>query len=413
MRTPFLAVAALVVAAGCTGDDDSDPTASSQGAAFLSCVFGSGIQLGVGEVRAFRGTEGEVLCVDAGGDAAEFTLVPFFASSNGEARLRVSTLGGNLQPVTGPPNPSLGGEEVPGADLPARDQEFHLRVLNEARRILRIRSASPGTAPLASRAGGSQPAPSAAPPSVGDVITLTVPRFDLSGVNPCEVVHTQQGRVAAVSQRAILVNDVANPSGGLTDAELQTFGQQFDDLVYPVDTQYFGTPTDIDQNGRVIIFFTRRVNELTPPNSGGYVGGFFWAGDLFPRQATQRFDACPRGNVAEIFYILAADPQGSINNNPRSRDLVLRSSLGTIAHELEHLINASRRMFVNNANRFEETWLDEGLAHSAEELVFYQATGLGPRQNIDLARLTSSPAITSAVNQYMIENFGRLLTYME
>jgi hypothetical protein len=40
-------------------------------------------------------------------------------------------------------------------------------------------------------------------------------------------------------------------------------------------------------------------------------------------------------------------------------------------------------MYVNDANEFEETWLNEGLSHIAEELVFYRASGMAPRQNID------------------------------
>ena len=59
------------------------------------------------------------------------------------------------------------------------------------------------------------------------------------------------------------------------------------------------------------------------------------------------------------------------------------STTAVIAHEFQHLINAGRRMYVNNALDFEDTWLDEGLAHVAEELLFYREAGLRPKGNID------------------------------
>ena len=74
-------------------------------------------------------------------------------------------------------------------------------------------------------------------------------------------------RVAAASSAALILDDQTNPSGGFTDAEYASFAAAFDTVVNPLDTQAFGTPTDLDQNSRVIILFTRAVNELTPAGS--------------------------------------------------------------------------------------------------------------------------------------------------
>jgi hypothetical protein len=82
--------------------------------------------------------------------------------------------------------------------------------------------------------------------------------------------------------------------------------------------------------------------------------------------------------------------------------------LGTLAHEYQHLINASRRMYVNTeATDFEEVWLNEGLSHIAEELLFYRVSGLQPRHDIDAATIRSSPAYINAFNNYQSDNFGR------
>ncbi|MFL5537423.1 MAG: hypothetical protein ACJ8J0_00435, partial [Longimicrobiaceae bacterium] len=83
-----------------------------------------------------------------------------------------------------------------------------------------------------------------------------------------------------------------------------------------------------------------------------------------------------------MFYMLAPDPTG-VHGNVRSVAFVGGVTIGTLGHEFQHLINASRHLYVNGSTTFEDFFLDEGLAHEAEELVFYRASGLSPGQNID------------------------------
>ena len=40
-----------------------------------------------------------------------------------------------------------------------------------------------------------------------------------------------------------------------------------------------------------------------------------------------------------MFYLLVPDPDGTVNNNKRTKDEVTTLNLGTIAHEFQHLIN--------------------------------------------------------------------------
>ena len=126
----------------------------------------------------------------------------------------------------------------------------------------------------------------------------------------------------------------------------------------------------------------RAVNELTQQNSSSLYLGFYYQRDLFPK--TSAAGTCPGSNVGEMFYLLVPDPTGVINGNVREKSDVIAYTLGTVAHEYQHLINASRRMYVNKYGAvFEEKWLDEGLAHSAEDLNFWAASGLSPRSNLD------------------------------
>lgn len=253
---------------------------------------------------------------------------------------------------------------------------------------------------------------------VGDTLRLNA-RTDAA----CDTVTRdfRTGRVAAVSNRAIVVADLSNPAGGFTDAEYATIATTFDTLVYPVDVRNFGAPTDLDRNGRVVIFYTRAVNELTPANSGFVVGGFFWNRDLFPRRATSRDNDCPGSNDAELFYMLAPDPTGQINGNQRSKQSVLNGTVAVIAHEFQHLINASRRLYVLRTSSFDEvTWLNEGLSHVAEELMFYESAGYSPagqpgespRSDLTITDVRNQPGAIAALNTFNTQNLSRFSRYL-
>src|SRR5204863_8605906 len=95
-------------------------------------------------------------------------------------------------------------------------------------------------------------------------------------------------------------------------------------------------------------------------------------------------------NFAEMFYLIVPDPSGTINGNVRTKAEVTQSSISVLAHEYQHLINAARRLYINDAEDFEEVWLNEGLSHIAEELLFYRTAGLQPRSNIDATTITAS-----------------------
>ena len=100
----------------------------------------------------------------------------------------------------------------------------------------------------------------------------------------CTNPTSRTGRVAAVTSKAVVVADTANPVGGFTDDEYRAIGVTFDTLTDPVDVAAFGQPTDIDNNGgRSILFFTSAVNALTPRNSSSVVLGFFYSRDILPK----------------------------------------------------------------------------------------------------------------------------------
>jgi len=242
---------------------------------------------------------------------------------------------------------------------------------------------------------------------VGDILTVNV-----NGTDACTNPEYRGAQVMAIGTHSIIVADTTNPAGGFTAADFQRYATRFDTLVYPLDTDAFGVPSDIDNNGKIVLVFTRAVNELTPANSSSFVGGFTFARDLFPVVGTARLDSCAASNEGEYFYLMAPDPTGVVHGNVFSAGFVDTMTTAIIAHEFQHLINASRRIYVNNANDFEATWLDEGLAHIAEELLFYREAGIGPKNNLGTTEIRASEQRRTAFNLDMVGNAGRYRQYL-
>ena len=330
-------------------------------------------------------------------------------------------LGGSAADLVPQAGASLSLSPVDGASAtPVPDVAFEARLRARERALLAPRipgarawmatrsSASTSTTSQGSfsltRRNGAVPADV----QVGDTVIVNV-----NGLDACASPTPRGARVVAIGSHSIVVADTSNPANGFSDADYQRFATRFDTLVYPIDTDAFGAPSDIDNNDRVVLIFTRAVNELTPANSSSFVGGFTFSRDLFPRVGTPRLSSCDASNEGEYFYLITPDPAGIVNGNERSTGFVDTITTAIIAHEFQHLINASRRIYVNNANDFEATWLDEGLAHIAEELLFYREAGIGPKNNISLTAIRASEQRRSAFNLDMVGNAGRYRSYLQ
>lgn len=287
---------------------------------------------------------------------------------------------------------SRAAEPVRAAEFARRSAERELAYLAPAARAWQAPS-------------GIARASAVAEAKVGDIL-----RLNANASIACSSADTRTSRVAAVGQRVVIVADTANPSGGYTDTDYASIAATFDTLVYPLDTTAFGAPSNISAYGKVVLFYTRVVNAQTPANAGYTIGGFFFARDLYPKSARGGLPGCNSSNEQEMFYLLVPDPTGSVNNNKRTKDEVTLLNLGTIAHEFQHLINASRRLYVTpGAALAEETWLDEGLSHIAEELLFFRISGFTTRQNLTLQDISRQ---SSNFTNYASQNFSRFYSFL-
>jgi hypothetical protein len=170
----------------------------------------------------------------------------------------------------------------------------------------------------------------------------------------------------------------------------------------------FGALTDVDLNEGVIVFFTRTMNALSPAATAG-AQGLFQSRDLFSSAS------CGGSNEGEILYLPVPDPTGVINSNVRTVSSLYQLAMPALAHHYAHLTNAARRLYMNGAAPFEETWLDEGIAYAMQELVFFNASaGLAPRGNSQLSSLTTGPFASLRVRDFnMHQNpmFGAMRDY--
>jgi hypothetical protein len=263
----------------------------------------------------------------------------------------------------------------------------------------------------------SDSAPTAPTPALSGSLQLgDQVQLNVNGRDACTNATMHSVRLVAVGTKAMVFEDTQNPAGGFTADDYARFAARFDTLVYPLDVGAFGAPTDIDNNGHIGIVFTRAVNELTPAHSSTYTLGFTFSRDLFPYADNGRASACATSNQGEMFYVLAPDPNGTINGNVRTKGLIDSASTSVLAHEFQHLINASRKLYVNTAaSGFEEKWLDEGLAHTAEELLFFHQAGLTPRNNLSSTDVRANATTLSAFNVTIVQggNLGRYQSYLQ
>lgn len=354
------------------------------------------------------GVTGTGVCLGGGASGAEYALIAFYGNTDSSTIQSFSVTGRGATGVTSASTliPTDAGAANP---LFSRSSTTSLRAeLDAQRRGTAIRELTPlmSTARAESRRGALR---SVIPsnPAIGSFVTLNA-----NGIQACSQPKNRVSRIAAVSNTAIVVADNENPAGGFTDAEYLSFARMFDTLISPLATSTFGTHGDVDGNGKVVLFFTKEVNALTPKSgAGGTVGAFFFERDLFPLQASNGLQACAGSNFAEMAYLLVPDPEGVYSIKHTKQD-VLEITPATLVHEYQHLINASRRLYTNNASVFEDVWLNEGLSHIGEELLYYRVAGLAPRQNVGFNQIGASQASVDFFNHYQGDNNGRFEMFL-
>jgi hypothetical protein len=348
----------------------------------------------VGQVITTSFIDGTI-CV-RGGAGSEYVVSAFFNSLQPDAITAIDVLGSGVAAPSAWPPPLSTQSPFPSivAAVPSRDEAVHDRLRRTERAQMTDRAAG-ARAWFGRRSRSADRSMIPATVTIGQILELNVNANDF-----CSNEEMRRGRVVAITDKAIVVADTGNPAGGFTDTEYRDLGLRFDTQIWATNTQNFGTPSDIDGNGKVVLFFTRAVNALTPTGSLSRVLGFFYSRDLLPKDSDEGL--CPGSNVGEMMYLLVPDATVS-------KSQVASYNEGTMSHEFQHLINSSRRLYINTTEApTEERWLNEGLSHIAEELNFYTSSGRGPRQNLSVQAGVAYPTYAT----FMKENVSRASAYM-
>jgi hypothetical protein len=179
------------------------------------------------------------------------------------------------------------------------------------------------------------------------------------------------------------------PAYGLTNCDFEAVADIIDANVYPTVTGLFGEPSDVDQNGRVAILISPRVNGLTMSNDDDGDDRFLVKSYAQPEVDLWAPDSIvnPGSNAREVIYMYAPDPIGlwSLVQVPLGGYLGYELA-GRFAVALESLISYAHHRDICDAvlnptdpidlgaPPAEADWLDDGLGLLAADLSGFGAT---------------------------------------
>ncbi len=336
----------LGLAVACSSDSPAGPNLASCGA------HTAAVSLGVGSYTSFDARTADSGCVTfdaiASSDTMEWLVLPW--SGGGTSGTHVPFALRSASVVTAAA-PAFSARASQRHAIPIAFDHF-LRQVGRTRRYPQLeRSAA------IPPSGAPQPVTTAGPPSVGSKRT-----FQVCSTPTCAPLVPVRAVARSVGAHIAIYVDSLAPAPGLPTSDLDSLRDVFDNRLYPLDTATFGAVSDIDSNSVVVVLMTNQVNKLVTAsqcNSGGYIAGFFWPGDLAPG-FSQNY------NNGEVFYSIVPDSLGTLSCAHKNSE-VNNVMPVTFTHEFQHMINFVEHVLLRGGDS-EEGWLDEGLSKYGEEL---------------------------------------------
>ncbi len=268
--------------------------------------------------------------------------------------------------------PSLGSEVLVVVSALARSRgPFPIQLTarpSSGASIPELADDGPRHAPLrdaAVQAEKTESAPARGLPALNRVFHMMVRDGDAGISSNYTAIRGVLKGVGREVQIYVAPEDIDNVSSGLIQDLIVTF----DDRIYPLMARQMGTARDVDGDGRFTILLSSWLDHL----GGGRcpVDGFVRVADLDPAYR------CPFGNQCDMMYLNAALKAG-----PHVRTVM--------AHEYMHAVVFSQKSFrVDSGGRQmmdEEGWLDEAIAHLAEDLNRFSTSNIDYRVSAFLTR---------------------------
>lgn len=381
MKIPASAALVLIVLAACNGGPSGGPVIPPSS---LACSDPNVVDLAVGE--------GVVLDPASSGNCIQFP-----APATGTSQWIVATVATNgqessngtastftLAGADAAANPAAGPIEQDAPLAPVIGGFGHHPTANEFHRFIRewdrqiSRDLGTRILPLAPRVG----------PRLVPVLGQ-VDSFNVCATTNCNSFVRVGATTMYVGTKSAIYLDNNSPPGGFTQADINKVGELFENQAYGLhrtDTTAFGSESDLDGNGVVKVLLTPRVNRLNSDCSTSVIVGFFLGNDLTDNTGS---------NHGEVFYHLVPDPTSATCAVPK--DIATELLPVTFIHEFQHMISFNQHVLIHGGEE-EETWLNEGLSHFAEEL--------GGRVIAD------SECVNSCFSQFTQDNFNDAFSYL-
>lgn len=362
------------------------------------CTTPSTVNLAAGGLQVFASNDCFILPSGANGDRYRVVVVrpdSAGAASVSDVTLRVTGVGVSLAPTTVPsPTPTRAGLDARttasllAAARTARTTEAFHHDLREREAGL-VAEAAAGLIQVArSRPGGPLRAAAASPQR----ITL-----DTSTPSSCTAGGGTRATAFLVFENddvAIYQDSVQRANSPTSTGHAQQLATYFSAYGKDAVEDYFGEISDIDENGKLVVFVS--------PVVGSGVAAFVWSGDFFTTQS------CPASNEMELIFF-NNDVIGAMSNESPNYQ-----ALETLAHEAKHVVSLYRRISASQAagaGRFHPTWIEEGTAEIAGEMssrVAWAATG-GPPVGARVTRSDLAGSGGSISGNLSPQNYGVLL----
>jgi hypothetical protein len=360
-RRAFLA-GCLAVLSACGSDTPTGTTTGNNNFTINPCGAAGTLQLTVATSARMDCSTGGTT-VTLAGNGASYLVVPQFATDQGANTAVSYMLSSNTSTATAsrmPTDPGITASRIPigAAGLPAFR---NLTAERAAEGLLRARAVQRGYGAtvrtrLQAPVGAAVRAFIPAPPT-GSIRTFrVVSNFTTSAYK------TVGSKLAYAGDNVLIYIDTLAPASGFTSTQLNDFGKLFDQTLYPIDTTAFGSPVDLDGNGRVVMLMSPVVNGDSPAAqcaTQGFVAGFINTEDF-------NGPTDPNSNQGEVFYTIVPDPNATASCAHTVQDLGADVP-ATFLHELQHLIFFSQHVILSRAPQGSSA-LDEGLSIVAEEL---------------------------------------------
>ena len=352
LKSTLITALALAALAAC-GSDTTGPSLSV-------CGLVPPTTLAAGDVHLFDPASGPCVAVPsvpaAGSGGAEYL---YLAVSGAGTQTSTGVTGPYA--ITGAALPGTTADQTPipspllGAFKPALTAEqFHMMLRRKERAI----ASDPRTALFRANVARPPSLATTTPPSVGDLKSFQVCRN-----TNCDQPFVAVGaRAQVVSGNLVIFVDTTVTPGSpqsYSPTDLTNIAQLFDNYLYPIDTTNYGRESDIDNNGVVEVLLTPQINRLSGScnTTRSVILGYFFSVDLETSQ--------PGSNKGEVFYSIVPDPNNTACTISKQ---FAEDNLGpTFIHEFQHMISYNRHVLLAGGTS-EDTWLNEGMSHYAEEL---------------------------------------------